>query len=197
MNKLMLLVLGCTMLGCVSTSSAKLDNDKMEAPSTALLPLAPLPANETYEVDPETKACIDAGGKTIELKKDGEAVSFCELGRALIAQETLFRQTKLQEPQAAIELYLKHPSMKKDRSRRGRKLKILSMGNPAILYCLQQRGTSIQYEGPDGSVAICRLKDGSSMAAWTLFNGPDGAEQLTSQVAPDRSQPIQAAFRKD
>lgn len=148
-------------------------------------------------LDPGNEACRKAAGSTIHLSKNGNLEPFCEIDRALISQSTLLRHLQNSTPLKASKILRRNPGLKRDKSRRGRKLKKLSMGNPSVLFCLQQRGLSETLYGPEGSVAVCRFKDGSAMASWTLFKGATASKALSNILFPNLdTKATQSARRK-
>ncbi len=145
-----------------------------------------IPQNN-YTHDPEGLICEASNGKIKSLKFEERDVTFCQLDRALIGSESLFKFHEQGVSTEAIKTFQNHADIQNEKSKRSRKLKLISMGNPSVLYCMQQGGDAINYRFNNSNIIICRLKDGSKISAWTLFNGPSEAFKLTNALAPDET----------
>lgn len=131
-----------------------------------------------YTYDPETIICNEHNGAVLNLVNETTSTKFCRIGRALISTHSLFNFYVNQTSNEALNLFLHDSDIKKDNSRKNRRLITYAMGNPAILYCLQNNGDSRTYKDSERKIVICAFKDGSEISAWTLFNGPKNSIEL-------------------
>jgi len=137
-------------------------------------------STKNYTYDPQTIVCENNNGIVLNLTHETNSKNFCQIGRALISTASLFNLYVNRESNQAFNLFLHDSALKVDKSRRGRKLSTYAMGNPAILYCMQNKGEPIVYKESNRKIIICALEDGSEMSAWTLFNGPKNALEFAN-----------------
>ncbi len=113
--------------------------------------------------NPATSNCTKLGGQSVTVESsEGGQVGLCQFNRAVIAQWTLYRATKLKQHSLATQKFL------------SRDMSAPTTPNPASAYCTHVGGKSeVRFGAGGAQFSICRFSDRSGIGEWTLFLGPD------------------------
>lgn len=121
--------------------------------------------------NPAAVHCKALGGQLTSLRTSAGEASFCRFGGALVSDWTMYRATKLKQPNQATKAFLLHDGIMPSP---------VNGANPAAIYCANVGGYAVPYQQPDhGEVGICQFPDNSQIEEWTLFRGPNDASNST------------------
>ena len=116
------------------------------------------------------------------LMADNRKVPFCQIDHALIGSETFYNHIKLGINSDAVSVFTNKEKLRLKKNKISRYMKTSSMGNPAVLYCLQRKGRVINYSNGKNYISICKLQDNSQISSWTLFNGAGNSYGLANAL---------------